>query len=446
MNAVPSSLHRIFANMLHLMSGKAVAGILSLAYIALAARMLGVAEYGVLNLVHGYAVFVGGVVAFSGFHAVVSYGADALKKAENGQGGQHQRLHNLIRLVALVELGMAILAIAIAVFLVPLAGMQMGWSAPALQFGPLYCLAIFATVRATPQGILQLAGRFDLIGLHQAVMPITRFIGVLFIWFTGGGLTAFLWVWLVSSLAEGVSMWIMAYFAMRKMDLDKANATTLSNVREDNPGLIKFMAVTNFDITLRELAPRATPLIIGWILGPAATGLYTLVQRATMILYQPAQMLGQAGYSVFAKAIAAGDLNDAEHSVRRSVLITLALSAAIASIFAIFGRQILTIMGGAEFASGGVLLFLVAAGRALLSGTPTLSSAITALGRPGDSVRAGLIVNLGTLPLLPPLLWWLGINGAGWHVIMQSAILAVLLGLAFRTSMIKAKAVRVSGQ
>ncbi len=433
MSAQKTGLNRIFANMLHLMSGKAIAGIISLAYIALAARMLGVAEYGVLNLVHGYAVFIGGLVAFSGFHTIVSYGADALQKR------QHQRLYNLIALMTLVELGMAILAIGIAVLLVPWAGNMMGWNAPALQFGPLYCFAILATVRATPHGLLQLASRFDLIGLHQAVMPLIRFIGVMAIWFAGGGLLSFLWVWLISSLAEGISMWIMAFFVMRKMGLDKTAGSSLSQVRGDNSGLLRFMAVTNFDLTLRDLAPRATPLIIGWILGPAATGLYTLVQRATTILYQPAQMLGQAGYSIFAKAIAAGDLNDAEHSVRRSVAITLALSAAIALIFAIFGRQIMTIMGGAQFASGAALLFLVAAGRAILSGTPTLSSAITALGRPGDSARAGLIVNLGMLPLLPPLLWWLGINGAGWHIIAQSTVLALLLGLAFRTTMIKAK-------
>ena len=430
-----SSLRRIFNNMVHLMSGKAVAGLLSLAYIALAARLLGVSDYGVLNLVHGYAVFIGGVVAFSGFHAVVRYGEQAL------QNKQHYRLKNLILLMSLVELGMALLAILIAIMLVPWAGRMMEWSAPAIEFGALYSLAIFATVRATPHGLLQLAQRFDLIGAHQAIMPLVRFIGVLGVWIIGGGLHEFLWIWLVSSLAEGLSMWVMGYYVLGRMALEKDNEAplTLKSVRRDNPGLVSFMAATNVDLTLRDLAPKATPLIIGWILGPVATGLYVLALRATTILYQPAQMLGQAGYSVITKLITAGKYDEAEHTIRRSVGITMGLSVLLVIIFGVFARQILEILGGPEFTNGAVLLFLVAIGRAILSGTPVLSAAITALGRPGVSVMANMISNLALLPVLPLLLWWLGTNGAGWHVILQSAVLAVLLGLAFFRAMAKAR-------
>jgi hypothetical protein len=47
-----------------LLSGKAAAGIISLGSIAIAARILGVEQYGVLNLVHGFATLMGGTIAF----------------------------------------------------------------------------------------------------------------------------------------------------------------------------------------------------------------------------------------------------------------------------------------------------------------------------------------------------------------------------------------------
>ena len=37
-------------------------------------------------------------------------------------------------------------------------------------------------------------------------------------------------------------------------------------------------------------------------------------------------------------------------------------------------------------------------------------------------------------PALPPLLWWFGLNGAGWHALLQSAVIAASLLLSFRVA------------
>jgi hypothetical protein len=38
------------------------------------------------------------------------------------------------------------------------------------------------------------------------------------------------------------------------------------------------------------------------------------------------------------------------------------------------------------------------------------------------------------LPLLPLFLFWFGLDGAGWHAILQSAIATLALALWFRLS------------
>lgn len=435
-NRTPSSspahspLRRIAGNMGRLLSGKAAAGVISLGSIAIAARVLGVEQYGVLNLVHGFATLMGGTIAFSGFHGMVRYGAEALNR------GAHAQFRNLVLLLALIELGMAAITIALAMLLVPVVGASLGWSPQAIQFGGLYCFAILATVRATPQGLLQLAERFDLIGLHPVVMPLIRLAGSLAIYFTNGGLGAFLWVWLAAAIAEGLSMWVLCWIGTRHLVISADGRPTLKGTRRDNPGIVRFIATTNLDLTLRDIAPKATPLIVGWMLGPAAAGLYALAQRASAILIQPAQMLGEAAYPVVTRLLISGDNKAAGKAVRRSAVFATVAAVFAAALMAIFADRVLILLGGASFAGGASLLILVVLGRAMIAGMPTLSAALTAQGRPWVSARANLASNVGMLPILPVLIWSLGLNGAGVHGILQSVALISLMIWSYTQSIL----------
>jgi O-antigen/teichoic acid export membrane protein len=421
-----SPFARILGNMGHLLSGKAVAGISSLIYLALAARILGVRDYGTLNLVHAYATFFGTVLALSGFHGIVRFGAQSL------QARKRDEFWGLVRFLTLIEIGIAVCAMLCAALLAPWAIRLLQLDSVAAQFVPFYVIAIFATVRTTPQGVLQLANRFDLIGIQQAVMPVVRLIGVAGLWWMGAGLTGFIWVWGVAAVLEGLSMWIMAYFVAKNKGWISGNPVTVRNIAENQPKLLRFVGITNIDLTLRDLAPKATPLIIGWILGPAATGLYVLAQRASAVLIQPAQLLSQAGYSVIATLAVEGQFAKAHVAVRKSILIAAISGGLIAILFMLFSEQILQILGGMEFAAGGDLLVMIGIAAAVLSVAPILSAAIVAFGYPGRSTSINLFCNLGGIPVLIFALWEFGLEGAGVHALVQGSVFALLLGLSYR--------------
>ena len=88
---------RIYANLVRLLGGKAASAVLGLGYMVIATHALGPVDYGVLVLVHGFAMTVGGIVEFPGWHAIVRYGAQALAEDD------HPRLMRLLRFAALVE-------------------------------------------------------------------------------------------------------------------------------------------------------------------------------------------------------------------------------------------------------------------------------------------------------------------------------------------------------
>lgn len=414
-------LARIFGNVARLVGGKAIAGLLSLVYLAVAARTLGAQGYGVLVLVNAYAVLIGSIVAFSGFHGVVRYGALAIER------GDVKALATIVRFMGMIELAFGLAAVAVAALLVPIVGPRLGWPPEAVRIAIPYSLAVLATVRATPQGLLQLADRFDLIGLHQTVNPIVRCIGVGIVWSRGGGLEAYLWVWLASAVAEGAMMWVMARSAWRRLLAAEPLGGPWRGAARDNRGFAHFITVTNFDITLRELAPQLVPLTVGWMMGPAAAGLLALAQRATNVLQQPAVLLASGSYAVLADLVAKGAGAPFTRAVWRSVAIMAVLSVAIVALLALLGGRLLTIIGGPSFAGGTLLMLLVAGGRAFALATTPLGAALTAMGLPQRSVAVALLTNIAFYPLLPLLLILCGPDGAGWHALVQSVAAAALL-------------------
>ena len=235
-----------------------------------------------------------------------------------------------------------------------------------------------------------------------------------------------------ASVAEGVGMWFLGLRELKRMRLTEPLLGPSRGTVRENEGLLPFIVTTNVDLTLGELGPKLAPLTVGWMLGPAATGLFAVAQRAGAILQQPAAMLGQASFSVIAKLLAAGEVERFRRSVWHSCSIALLIAAPVSAILGLFANRIIELLGGRTFTGGAMLLMLIAMGRALLAGSTALSSGLIALGRPGKSIAANLLGNLGLYPLLPLLIMSVGLNGAGWHALIQSFVVASALAWSFR--------------
>jgi O-antigen/teichoic acid export membrane protein len=406
---------RIYGNLGRLLGGKAAAGLISLVYIAIAARTLGPADYGVLVLVHTYAMTIGGLIEFPGWHAVVRYGAQARA------AGDRPRLTRLLAFAGLVETAGGVLAVIVAALLAPWLGPKLGWSPTAVAFALPYSLAVLASIRATPAGYLQLVGRFDLLGLHNLVAPLMRLCGAAAVAWAGAGLHGFLVAWLVAALVEWAAMWALGAWAARGQLARAHLSGGLKGVPAENSGLWRFMWAANADVTLSELSGRIAPMAVGWMLGPAAAGLYAIAQRATAVLAQPAQILGQAAYAELAKLTAAGDRGaQVRHVVLRAIGVALLAAAPVCLAIALFGRQLIVLTAGEAFAGASVILVWLALARTIQLAAPPISAALTALGRPDLSVAANLVSGLGLLLLLPPLLDGFQLVGAGAHAVIQA--------------------------
>lgn len=424
-------VYRIFAGLGLLLGGKAGAGIISLAYLFLATRFLGPEEYGVLVLIHAYVVTVCGIVEFPAWQAIVRYGAEA-KRAD-----EPHRLARLLRFATKLELGAGGLAVVSAAVLVPIVGPRLGWPPKAMAFAPFYAFAVLGSVRATPMGYLQLIGRLDLLGLHNVVQPLVRLIGTLVVMACGWGIESFLVAWLIAALLEFAVLWAMGlWFAYSDLG-DVLRRRGSAPVVKENPGIWRFLAASNADTTFSELAGRAAPLIVGWVLGPATAGLLAVAQRATVIIAQPAQILGNAAYAELAHIVVAGGGGG---TLRRTLAKVSAIGLIAASplvlAVAMFPQAIVRLLAGSAFLVAAQVMVLLVAARAIALVGPPCSSALTALGRPSHSMAANLSANLLFLPTLPAMLHRFGLLGAGIQALGQALVgTGLLVVLVWRASL-----------
>lgn len=431
MTARDSITARIYKRMGLLLGGKAGAGLISLVYLVIAVRVLGPHDYGILMLVHGYVVAVCGIVALPAGLTIVRYGAQATHEASP------HRLGRLLRFSATTELIAGAIAIVVAMVLAPFVGPRLGWPPETVMFAIPYSFAALGAVRAAPAGYLTLFDRFDLLGLHNMVQPLVRLCGALIVLAFGWGLKGFLVAWLAAALAEFGVLWGMGiWHAHRKLGSALLRPQP-GNARLENPGIWRFLMATNADITLSELTGRIAPLIVGWVLGPAMAGLFSVAQRATVIISQPTQMLGSTAYAELARMVAAGQGGQPLRKMLiRVILVAMAAAAPVLLVIALFPTTVVTLLAGPAFAAAGSIMVVLVLARIIAIIGPPCSSALSAMGFPALSMNANLFASLVFLPALPWMLNHWGLMGAGVQAVGQAAVASSLLaGFVWRRSL-----------
>lgn len=157
---------------------------------------------------------------------------------------------------------------------------------------------------------------------------------------------------------------------------------------------------------------HADRLLIGALLGTAAVGVYSICVQAT----QPIHSLLAAGFNVLFPHLSSrretGDARGSRRIYRLAVIANVFLSITLCLPFLLFGKWILTIWMGADFAAQAhTLLVLLAIAFALLSLNVTAHYTLLAFGRArfvaGINVFGG-ILSLGAAAALLPSLGLLG--------------------------------------
>src|SRR5512143_1038415 len=147
-------LGRVVRNSAHLFGSNSAGLALSVLQGILAARMLGPSAYGLVGIVMSYASTLNGLLSFRMGELVVRYGGEYLEQ------GDRSKAAALVKVSALVELRVSVLAFVAVVLTAGLAGRFIAKSTGVEWMFVLYGLGLLCNFNAeTATGVLQITDR-----------------------------------------------------------------------------------------------------------------------------------------------------------------------------------------------------------------------------------------------------------------------------------------------
>lgn len=395
---------RLFRNIGWLLGGRAVNAVLSLVYLALATRTLGLEGFGTFALIIALGQTVTGLASFQTWQFVVRWGS-----AADGPG----KATGFAMALDLLSVAMgSVLAAALlwaAQIWLPLPR-DLLW----LAFG--FCLVSLLALRTTPIGVLRLRFRFGMATAAEAVQPVVRVVGAGLAAIFLPTVTGFILAWAAAEVAVAAALWILA---AREERIDLAQVS-LRRIPRLHPDAWRFVWSTNMTGSLNIAGKQVMVLLVGAIGGAELAGGFRVASQLGQALVHLAQAVSKAIYPELVHA------QEAAHGMARRMANISMIGGILAVSFAlVFGRWGLQAIAGEAF---GVvywaMVILAVAGAIELIGA-SLESLLVSAGRAGTAFLIRAVPTVLALALLGMAMDWNGLNGAALTVLASSA-LAVL--------------------
>ena len=422
--AAADAFARILANTGWLLGGKGVGAVLSLAYLAIVTRTLGVADFGRFALVLSAANVIKALVSFDSWQIVVRYGQPHLT-AGNGDA-----LNRVLRFCILIDLASALAGAAVAGAIILLFG-------PALGLEPgmgvevwLFSLLMMITIRSSPTGVLRLFDRFDSAAFAETMIPVGRMIGAVAAWLLMPGITGFLLAWAFAELLCALSYWFLA-LRVGGDRIGNWRAGRALDARRENPGIIGFLTATNLQTSLGSIGQQVAVLIVGGFVGPAGAGLYRLANQLANSLTKISSLLSRSIFVELSRTSAQG--TEALGALfRRTNRLALVAGAVIIALILTIGYPLLGLVAGADFLPAYPLLLMLGMSACIDLAGVSYRPLLMATNRAGLSLRISFLSTLLLLGLQSALLPIYGTKGAAMANILSSLAAFTMMGLASR--------------
>ncbi|HYD23164.1 MAG TPA: lipopolysaccharide biosynthesis protein [Croceibacterium sp.] len=404
-------IRRALTNTGWLMGARGINAVLSLGYLALATRALGLEGYGRFVLCVTFAQAITGLASFQTWQAVVRWG---------------QRRDTVAEAVgfalALDLAGMVGGAIA-AALLLAFAGDWLPVPFELRRETFWLTLVYLLAVRSTPTGILRLYDRYAQGAAADSVPSIVRILGAGVAVVVSPSIPAFLLVWAAGEVVTATVYWRYAW-RHQPLELRRVSLTRLPRAER---GAWGFVWGTGLSGSLLIASRQILVLLVGAFGGAALAGIYRVAAQLGEGLLKLAQALVRATYPELVR-----DPEAARHIARRIGQIALAtgLGAVVLAVFA--GHWVILAIAGREYAAAYLPMILLSAAATIELAGASLDALLVARGHALRNFMLRAVPTLLAVAALPFVVPWAGAAAAAGAVLCASLLSVAGLTIANR--------------
>lgn len=401
-----SHAHRVFKNFGVVLRGRGIAAVFNLVALALMANALSPVDFGLVVLLHTYVLAIRGFLNFRTFESIVKYGVPLHENGDNDE------LRKLLRITTSVDVVASIVATLLGIGAASITGKFLHWDAQMVTIAAVYSLTLLTTPTGTPNGVLRLYDRFDVLGIWYTISPGIRFFGVVVAWFLDAEMLVFIGIWAAAFVFENCWIYVRGH---REVHLHMSESIWRGfrwrELRETTPEFRHFLGVIYWQTNVDLLPKHLAVLLAGSLLGPAGAGMFRLANDFSTILSKPGLMLREVLFPDLSRMLHNKQAGFHELGYR-AVKIAGATGLLMVILSIPLGAPILGIIGPDYTPAAPLMTLMLLAATFELAGSP-LRAAAYALGGAGTVLRIYALSSFIYLSLFYVLTPPLGLIGPG---------------------------------
>jgi len=419
-------LRRILRNSGYLFSSNTVTMGLSMVQSILAARLLGVAGFGVLGAIVTFTTVVNKFTSFRMGELVIKF------------VGHHHEAHDrdrsaaIFRLALLTEVCASLLAFGLLCLLAPLGARYFSKDETLAPWFIVYGLTVLANLVAeSSTGLLQLFDRFRRMAFLSILQALVTLAFILAAYWMETGLLGILVAYLAGKVTNALGLTVAALREAKRRWGSGWLRVPLAAVRSERRDLLNFAVSTNLSSSLSLVNKDSELLWVSFFCTPVQTGYYKLALALANLVQIPVAPLPQATYPELSRAVARKGWQDIRYILRQGSLLAGGFTLAAAVGLAVLGRPLISLFYGAEFLPGYPGLLALLAGYLVANTFYWARTALLSLNLPHIATRINLLVTtlkVAGVVILLPLIGYLGsavMLAAGYFVGIGLSVMAV---------------------
>jgi O-antigen/teichoic acid export membrane protein len=392
-----SSPHKkLFLNASWLFGGKTVSGIAGALQVIVLARVLGVADYGLLVLVISYIDILNQFFDLRVWETATKYIGTYWENSEL------DKTRSMIKLSYLLDISTGVLAFIIAIVTAKLISVYILKSPEAYVYIWIYSLSLFiSTANSTSNAILRVFDKFKTIAFITSIQNLIKLILVAAVLFSGYGIKAVLIVFVaVSFIGFFIRIWAVLK-VLNEKGLTGFWNSRIGLIRDQWKGIAWFLGNTSFMATIRIGNDRLIgTMVLGYFAGKEAVGLYDVAGSVAKFIKRIVDPLNEAIYPELVKISSNKGVSEIRSIVTYSTRNLMKIIVPVSIIAIIFADLIIGLLFGEQYLPASNALRIIAAAAVLARVTFWINSVLLALGRPGLRTVLGLATTFVYLALL----------------------------------------------
>lgn len=393
-------IRRVVKNSGYLFSATGISAVLSMAQSILAARLLGVAGFGILGTITVFTSLVNNFASFRMSELVIKY------VGHFSETGDRDRAAAVFKAAAAAEMGASLFAFLLIFLLAPLGARYFAKDPGMAGYFVVYGLIVIANlISESSTGLLQIFDRFR----PMAVLTVAQNLFVLavtaLVYLRHGGFAGILMAYLggktigalgltIAALAEASRRWGRGWW--------RAPISLLGPQARE---LAHFAISTNLSGSLSLITKDSELLWVSLLRSPLEAGYYKLAFGLANLAQMPVQPLPQATYPELSREVARKNWGNVRSVLKQGSFLAGGYTLVVTLGLLLLGRPIIQFLYKPEFLPAYPALLILLAGFLVANTFYWNRIALLAIGKPDYPTKVNLFLAVaklaGILTLVP---------------------------------------------